>query len=182
MSFLRLKELIAACALLGAWGWTAWSVMLLIGWLWAVPAGWQTRDWPPVPGQVQTAYTSGCGGRAPTFDLSYTYEVAGRRYTGTELGGSQRSEFWWLDCGKALTLQLNPPPFGMSKRAVQVYVNPQDVRQAVLIRGAPPSVRPARVVLWALCFWTLTHVMFWWLRPPQNAGSPEGGEGISKKS
>lgn len=153
------RQVVAAITLLAALGMTLWGVFISVMWLTSLPAALRSQHYVTTPGQLLTAYTPGCGGRRDGLDLSYTYQVRTRTYTGTTLGPDRGFQFWYPHCGKELIDQWKITLGNTYGRPITVFYDPAQPEHSALLSGIPPLTRPLQLLGWSALLWLATFVL-----------------------
>jgi len=128
--------------------------------------GWASRGWPMAEGEIISMQErTGIRKGVDTYSLeaTYRYEVNGRKLLGDQI---------------TLQGELNPPTQNQNDEQarifaegniVDVYYNPDDPEQAVLIPGFPSAVSTPLLLTALLWIVAVLNLLVWWkmIRPMQ---------------
>jgi hypothetical protein len=117
-------------------GWIFGGSFTLLGLLFVMIGGFEfrqgmkTNDWPAAAGRiVESKVTSSPGAHHDyTVNVRYSYEIDGQKFEGDRLRFGNKSYSKWTSAKKEQALY---PP----REEVQVYYNPTNPSQSVLIKG-----------------------------------------------
>ena len=137
------------------------GVFLLLAWLTAAPLSLINRSWEKTPGQITRAVVipKPCGKINQDLELEYSYKFKGESHKGKKLGGAPQYHFFYPDCGASFVKQLSPNLTTETSKPVDVYVNPGNPSEAVLVKGVPPFSKPATWLLLSFVLWGIVWLL-----------------------